>query len=221
MVISQITKNGPITRPDLRKVTDLYHTMIGRRRLDHLEQCLSTILTDNIEGDLIETGVWRGGATIFMRGFLAAHGVADRIVWAADSFAGLPKPSLPQDAALDLSSEVMPGLAVSLEAVKMLFARYGLLDEQVPFLKGWFKDTLSTAPIERLALLRLDGDLYESTMDALSGLYEKLSRGGFVVIDDYYSCQPCRVATDEFRRDRGITTSITGIDEQAVFWRKA
>ena len=206
--------------PALRRVTDLSHTMIGRRRLDNLERCLEQIVADAVPGDLIETGVWRGGAVIFMRGFLAAHAITDRLVWAADSFAGLPPPSLAQDAGFDGSAAVAPGLAVSLDAVKRLFERYGLLDDQVRFLAGWFKDTLARAPIERLALLRLDGDLYESTMDALTALYDRLSPGGFVIVDDYFSCPPCREATEDFRRERAITEATTQIDPQSVFWRK-
>ena len=101
-----------------------------------------------------------------------------------------------------------------------LFKRYDLLDAQVRFLKGWFKDTLAAAPIERLAVLRLDGDLYESTMDALVPLYDKVSGGGFVIVDDYYSCAPCGRAIDEFRATRGISTPLQKIDEQSVFWQK-
>ena len=69
-------------------------------------------------------------------------------------------------------------LAVSLEEVQRNFSKYGLLDEQVVFLKGWFKDYAADAPIDKLALLRLDGDMYESTMDTLSALYDKVSRAG-------------------------------------------
>jgi O-methyltransferase len=206
--------------PQLRQLTDVSHTMIGRRRLDNLEACLEHIVADGVRGDLIETGVWRGGAVIFMRGFLAAYEITDRIVWAADSFEGLPTPSLPQDAGYDGSATVAPGLAVNIEAVKDLFERYGLLDGQVRFLKGWFRDTLPSAPIERLALLRLDGDLYESTMDALTALYDKVSAGGFVIIDDFHSCPPCRLAIEEFRRARGIDDEMVQIDPQSVFWRK-
>src|SRR5581483_977294 len=138
----------------------------------------------------------------------------------ADSFQGLPPPSLPQDAGYDGSAKTSPGLAISLEAVKDLFERYGLLDDRVRFLEGWFCDTLPSAPIERLALLRLDGDLYESTMDALVALYDRLSVGGFVIVDDFFSCPPCRVATEEFRQARGITSEIIQIDPQSIFWRK-
>lgn len=218
VLITRTADNTPL--PALRMVTDVSHTMIGRRRLDNLEACLETIVADNITGDVIETGVWRGGAVIFMRGFLAAHEIHDRFVWAADSFSGLPPPTLPQDAGYDGSATVAPGLAVDLPSVMALFERYGLLDDQVKFLKGWFRDTLPSAPITQLALLRLDGDLYESTMDALTALYDKVSPGGFVIVDDYFSCPPCGSAIEDFRRCRGITDEMIQIDPQSLFWRK-
>lgn len=196
------------------------HSMIGRSRMQNLHYCLDRIIAADVPGDLIETGVWKGGATIFMRGYLAAHGITDRIVWAADSFEGLPPPSLAQDAGTDFSKDKFPYLAVSLEQVKALFARYDLLDDQVRFLKGWFKDTLPAAPIERLALLRLDGDMYESTMDALTHLYHKVSPGGFVIIDDYRSYPGCQQAVDEFRARHGIVDALLPIDGAAFYWRK-
>jgi O-methyltransferase len=208
------------TRSDMRNFTELSHTMIGRKRLDNLQACIETVLDDGVPGDLIETGIWRGGSCIFMLGVLRAYGVTDRVVWAADSFDGVPPPTRPEDAGLDLSKNLLPVLAVPLEEVQALFERYGLLDDRVKFLKGWFRDTLGGAPIERLAVLRLDGDLYESTMDAMNPLYDKVSPGGFVIVDDYYSCAPCGRAIDEFRAARAIVTPMHKIDAQAVFWRK-
>jgi O-methyltransferase len=205
---------------DLRNMCAFSHTMVGRRRLDNIEACLDKVRLDGIPGDLIETGVWRGGASIFMRGYLAVHCMAGRRVWVADSFEGLPKPTFPQDEGYDFSAERMPVLAVSLEEVMENFRRYDLLDEQVTFLKGWFKDTLPEAPIERLAVARLDGDLYESTMDALQALYGKIAPGGFVIIDDYGDFEPCRRATDEFRQAHAIRAPIERIDWAGVFWRK-
>lgn len=196
------------------------HTMIGRDRLDNLENCVTTALDENIPGDLIECGVWRGGAGIFMRSVLAAYGITDRVVWMADSFVGLPKPTSPRDT-LDLSAERRPELAVSLERVRAHFDLYGLLDDQVRFLKGWFKDTLTHAPIERLAVLRVDGDLYESTMDVFVALYDRVSPGGFVIVDDYHCLPCCAEAVDDFRRDRGITDTIQKIDWTGVYWRKS
>jgi hypothetical protein len=104
--------------------------------------------------------------------------------------------------------------------VQDLFARYDLLDDQVRFLPGWFKDTLPRAPIERLALLRIDGDLYESTWDALSMLYPRLCVGGFVIVDDYYCIPACRQAVDEYRQRAGITTPLEAVDWTGVFWQK-
>ena len=156
-----------------------------------------------------------------MRAILMAYGVTDRTVWAADSFEGVPPPSWPQDEGFDISANVLPVLAVSLDEVRELFRRYGVLDEQVKFIKGWFKDTLAAAPIERLAILRLDGDLYESTMDALAPLYDKVGRGGFVIVDDYGSCPPCKRAIDDFRTQRGISDALQSIDIQSVYWRKS
>jgi len=197
----------------------LCHTMIGRKRLDNIESCLDEIVRADVPGDLIECGVWRGGGTVFMRGYLAAHGIEGRTVWVADSFAGLPPPSLPGEE--DLSPSRLPVLAVPLESVRGIFARYGLLDAQVRFLPGWFRETLDAAPIGALALLRIDADLYTSTRDALRALYRKLSPGGFVIIDDYHCIPHCRLAVDEFREAACISEPIERIDWTGIFWRKA
>jgi O-methyltransferase len=195
-------------------------TMIGLKRLDNLQFCIETAIRDGIEGDLIETGVWRGGACIFMRAVLAAHGVRDRRVFVADSFAGLPKPDVERfPADKDDKHHTHLFLAVSREDVENNFRKYGLFDEQVVFLKGWFKDTLPKAPMEQLAVLRLDGDMYGSTMEALTNLYPKLARGGFCVVDDY-ALDGCRKAVDDFRREIGISSEMKDVDWTCRYWRK-
>jgi hypothetical protein len=200
-----------------RDVPSQAHSMIGLRRMNNLQFCIEQALADNVAGDLIETGVWRGGATIFMRGVLKAHGVTDRAVWVADSFEGLPMADLatyPLDAEWAASAGK---LAVDSETVRRNFARYELLDEQVHFLKGWFRDSLPLAPIERLA--GLDGDLYQSTQDALTHLYPKLSPGGYVIVDDFVYAS-CSTAVHDYRRQHGIDESIHDIDGLGAYWRK-
>lgn len=197
------------------------HTMIGIKRLDALHYCVEDVLDRGVPGDFIETGVWRGGACIFMRGVLKARGVTDRVVWVADSFAGLPPPDVeryPQDAGQDFSHR--KELAIPLEEVQENFRRYGLLDEQVRFLKGWFRDTLPSAPVTRLAVLRLDGDLYESTIDALTHLYPRLEKGGYAIIDDYGSVEACKQATNDYRAAHDIEEPIITIDSSGAMWRK-
>ena len=204
-------------------------SMIPLARFDNIKNCIKDILRNGIPGDLIETGVWRGGAAIFMRGALKAYGVTDRLVWAADSFEGLPVPDAER---FPLEAKVQSGpviqkayhnLAVSLEDVKRNFAAFGLLDDQVKFLKGWFKDTLPTAPIRVLSLLRLDGDFYESTRDSLNSLYDRLSVGGYIILDDYGedSWTYCRKAVDEFRAERHIEEPLIAVDSKCFYWRRA
>jgi hypothetical protein len=200
------------------------HTMIGMRRLDNLHECIDNVLADNVPGDLMETGVWRGGACIFMRAALAAHHITDRKVWVADSFRGIPEPDTkryPDDKPLWGIHLFDDFLGVSLEQVQENFRRYGLLDDQVVFLEGWFSETLPTAPVERLAVLRLDGDLYESTMDALVNLYPRLSPGGFLIVDDYHSIEACAKAVHDYREMHHIDEPISKIDWTGVYWRKA
>jgi len=195
-------------------------TMIGLRRLENIEYCFNEIIRNNIPGDFIETGVWRGGATIFMKALLKSANIEDRIVWVADSFEGLPRPNKKYQADKDSTFHSWTELAVSLESVKNNFNKYGLLDENVIFLKGWFKDTLPVAPITNVALLRLDGDMYESTWDALINLYPKLSVGGYILIDDYNSVSNCKKAVDDYRKQNNITEEIQKADWSGVFWKK-
>jgi len=197
------------------------HTMIGIPRLNNIQFCVEQVLANDIPGDLIETGVWRGGATIFMRGILKAYGVRNRKVWVADSFEGLPVADharYPRETNLEFHKE--GELTISLDEVRRNFERYDLLDEQVRFLKGWFSETLPGAPIATLAVVRLDGDMYESTMDGLVNLYPKLSPGGFAIVDDYNVVQACNEAVDDYRKDHGITAELQMIPGAGTFWMK-
>jgi hypothetical protein len=204
-------------------------SMLPLARMDNLEACVKDVVARNVPGDVIETGVWRGGATIFMRAILKSLGVTDRSVWVADSFEGLPEPDaelFPKEAKAYhgvVMQREFQHLAASLEDVRGNFSAFGLLDSQVCFLKGWFKDTLPTAPIERLAVMRLDGDYYESTMDALRSLYAKLSVGGYVIVDDYgeEDWTYCRQAVDEFRAAHHITEPMIGVDRSCVYWQRS
>jgi hypothetical protein len=197
-------------------------TMIGLLRLENIERCAIAALEEGIPGDFVEAGVWRGGASIFLRAILKAFANHNRRIWVIDSFAGLPasNPDLyPADAG-DKLSEYNAYLGVPLERVKANFAKYGLLDEQVRFLPGWFKDSLPSAPIQQISVLRLDGDMYESTMDILNSLYGRVSQGGYVIVDDYGALANCRAAVDDFRAKHTITEEIVAIDWTGVYWQR-
>lgn len=198
-------------------------TMVGLARLANLRELTQSALADGVPGDLVETGVWRGGAAIYMRAVLAAAGDTARTVWACDSFAGLPEADaeqFPMDVPLRLHEH--PQLAVGLDRVKANFARYGLLDDQVRFAPGWFRDTLPKLAVEvdAIAVLRLDGDMYESTSDALTHLEPLVSPGGFIIVDDFNGIEACRQAVTDYRASRGITAEIQAVDWTAIWWRK-
>lgn len=198
------------------------HTMVGLKRLDNLQFCVEEIIKNHIPGDLIETGAWRGGACILMRAILKAYEINNRIVWVADSFEGLPKPNI-KKYPLDrkkIPFDTVDYLKVSLSEVKENFKSYNLLDRQVRFLKGWFKDTLPTAPITKLAFIRLDGDMYESTITSLENLYPKLSVGGYVIIDDFGLLPACRQAVLDYREKNNIKEKIIKIDSCGVYWKR-
>jgi len=222
VVVNSVYKN----EPDSRDVGHLgtpadAHTMIGPKMIRNLQYCLEDVLLRNVPGDIMETGVWRGGGSIFMRGLLKEYGVANRKVYVCDSFEGLPRPNAqayPVDK-VDLSY-TLTDLAVSLEKVKDNFARYDLLDDQVVFVKGFFSDTMPTlGHVDKLAVLRLDGDMYESTWVVLQHMYDKVSPGGYIIVDDF-CLRTCRLAIMEFRDRNGITAQLWRADWCGVYWQK-
>jgi Macrocin-O-methyltransferase (TylF) len=203
-------------------------SMVPLARMNQLQNCVVDVVTKQVPGDLVETGVWRGGVTIFMRALLKVLGDQDRCVWAADSFEGLPEPDpvkFPVEYKAFKSAAMTKyynHLAVSLEEVQRNFAAYGMLDDRVRFLKGWFCNTLPIAPIGKIAVLRLDGDYYESTRDSLVNLYDKVSVGGYVIIDDYGedTWTYCRKAVDEFRAERKIKSPLIRVDRPCSYWQR-
>lgn len=195
-------------------------TMIGRKRLENIQFCAEEIIKNNIDGDFIEAGVWRGGATIFMKAIINAYDL-DKKVFVADSFEGLPKPDINKYPA-DKGDEEYKWdyLKISLEEVKNNFIRFGLLDENVIFLKGWFKDTLFTDKIQKLSLVRIDGDMYESTWDALNALYPKVEKGGFIIIDDYFVNESCSKAVKDYFSKKHLSHELIKIDWTGVYFQK-
>ncbi len=195
-------------------------TMVGRKRIHNVRMLTERVISERVPGDLIEAGCWRGGTVIMMRGVLAAHGDRERTVWAADSFEGLPAPN-PEQFPADLAdiNYTADELKVPIEEVRANLERYGL-DHGVEFLEGWFRDTLPTVRDKQWALVRLDGDLYESTMDGLVNLYPQLSPGGYLIIDDF-GWENCRQAVEDYRAEHGIDEPIERIDWVGAWWRKA
>mmetsp|Transcript_24367 Transcript_24367/g.67420 ORF Transcript_24367/g.67420 Transcript_24367/m.67420 type:complete len:406 (-) Transcript_24367:67-1284(-) len=201
--------------------TFLGDTMTGWARLDNVYDLLRNVTRNNIKGDYIETGVWRGGSSIFAKAALRAlEPNSGRVSYVCDSFHGLP----PGDKSLNVKDKGWndwPYLSVSSDIVANNFIKYGLLDATVVFAKGFFNETMPLLrnQIEFLSIMRLDGDMYESTVDVLYNLYDKLSIGGYAIIDDWYGF-PAKTACLDFFEVHGINPTIVTIDIVSVYWQK-
>eukprot|EP00928_Gymnodinium_smaydae_P005345 TRINITY_DN11825_c0_g1_i1.p1 TRINITY_DN11825_c0_g1~~TRINITY_DN11825_c0_g1_i1.p1 ORF type:complete len:606 (-),score=66.17 TRINITY_DN11825_c0_g1_i1:268-2064(-) len=155
----------------------------GLVRMDSLHDLLRNVfIVKKLHGDFLETGVWRGGSCLYAKAFIEAYGIKKH-VWGLDSFSGLPTGQHPRDPHHNFQSF----LVASQESVEDLFKRYELWDDKVHLVKGWFEDTLPVVrkQVASLSILRLDGDLYKSTLEVLCALYDHLLVGGFWIMDDY------------------------------------
>lgn len=195
------------------------YTLIGPDGLNNIEYLLRKVKDENIKGDFVETGAWKGGACIFARGIMNELGIKGK-VYVCDSYKGLPVPDVecyPVDRGDDHHS--IDDLRISKKDVEDNFKKFNLL-ENVIFVEGWFKDTLPELKkeIKNISILRLDGDMYQSTMEALENLYPLVSVGGYIIIDDYLLWRAKR-ALDDFMKKYDITSTIEYVDK-TYFWKK-
>ena len=214
-----------------------YHTTLSVAALLHLEVVVDAVLDEGIPGDFIETGVFRGGACIFLRGLLAARGVEDRRVFVADSFRGIPEPRRRVELAegktcdpdVEPTADWTDRYVSGKDAVAYNFRRYGLLDRRVVFVEGFFNESLppllgsvnAVRPVEApddapvLALLRIDCDAHDGVLDALEAGYPRVAPGGFVIIDDWH-LGGARAAVHAFRRRFGISAPLFPLPSDLV-----
>ena len=194
-------------------------TMIGVKRMKQLRKAITQVLADGLPGDLIECGCWRGGASIFMAATLEAY-ESTRKLFVCDSFEGLPAPYLPQDEKMCLHlGGNREYLSVPIHEVRENFMRYGLLNDRVEFVHGWFKDTLPKMRDRKWCVIRADGDMYSSTREIMENLYPGLTPHGILICDDYHDVPECKLAIDEYRSEKGITSPIIEIDDHGIWWR--
>ena len=182
-------------------------TMTAHEKLNALVMATRYVVDHGIAGDFVECGVWRGGSMQAVALALLDRGVTDRELHLFDTFAGMPEPTA-EDRALDgtPAAELLAEsprdaklwAVASLEDVREGMAETGYPAERMHYCVGKVEDTLPERAPERIALLRLDTDWYESTRHELEHLYDRLVPGGVLIIDDYGSWQGSKEATDEF-----------------------
>jgi hypothetical protein len=209
----------------------LPYTMSSYERLNNAYELACAVERDGVPGALVECGVFKGGCAAVM-GYVARRAGAGRALWLFDSFEGLPEPTAADGAEaaaysrarasgkLDAVGRCVGPLA---DVRRILFETLRLDERRVLIRQGWFQQTLPAARAEigPIALLRLDGDWYESTRCCLEQLYDAVVPGGYVILDDYYCWEGCRKAFDEFAAGRGLAVDLVRIDEAGAWFRKA
>ena len=199
-------------------------SMAGAKRMLNVHKLIEQVEADKIPGDFVETGVWRGGVCIYAAGVYQTNNIKlkDRKIWVCDSFEGLPQPNEAQYPVDQGDTHfTAQWLKCDMDTVARNFASYNLLSDQIKFVKGFFSDTLPKMKdeIEQISILRLDGDMYESTIVALENLYPKLSVGGYVIVDDY-GLPNCRKALEDYRKFHDIEDEYIEIDNSSVYFKK-
>lgn len=191
------------------------YTMIGLRRLDNLEACINSVISNNIPGAIVEAGVWKGGACIFANAVLNELG-EKRNIYVCDIFDGtFPKPLQECDEWTE-KNDFSP-LSITLKDVKKNFTQFGLLNDNLIFKEGWFSETLPSIT-EPVAILRIDGDTYQSTMDTLL-LEKNIPSGGFIIMDDWAIASSRQAFLDYFK-GQVTEADVIPVDSLSVYWKK-
>tara|TARA_B100001057_G_C22610605_1_gene856415 strand:+ start:46 stop:804 length:759 start_codon:yes stop_codon:yes gene_type:complete len=220
---------NPDKEVELGKIWPEFPTlsMIGKPRLDNIQKLALDCLKNNIKGHFLEAGIWKGGAIALMAALVKTTGNQDqRKVIGMDSFEGIPaaKPDIyPADEAHIGCDEIEILANNSLEEVEGYLSRLDLMNKGgTQLIKGWFCDILPQVvkQYESFALVRLDGDTYESTIQCLENLEPHTSKGGYIIIDDYYSWTGCQQATDDYRKKNNITARLVRVDWTCAYWQK-
>ena len=209
--------------------TYLGYTMTGTKRIGTIEFLLKDIFDKKIAGDFVETGVWRGGSSIFARGVIRAYHEGFRSSYVCDSFAGLPPGKIIFGVG-DMNWDNTPYLEVNSLEVAKNFHSVSMLDPNVIFVQGFFNNSMPhlKKQMGKISILRLDGDIYESTVDVLYHLYDKVEIGGYIIIDDWNKDDltpptpfPAKTAVLDFFKVHNINDAeIITIDPIAIYWQK-
>jgi O-methyltransferase len=198
------------------------YSMLSTIRLITLYQLVRDVQQRGLKGDIVECGVWNGGAAAMMaRSLQDAGGTKQRSLWLFDSFEGLPPPG--KNDGKSITEHYFKGLCKgSLDQVKAIFDKLEVSFDHVKIVKGWLEDTLHINSIGQVVLLHIDTDWYESVKSTLEHMYDKVVAGGYIVVDDFYFHEGCRRAVSDFLKERGFESKIQMIkvDRSAVYFQK-
>ncbi len=222
IIPQKLSKNELIFLLKYKKFVDLpnVYSMCYNEKINQLTKILVKVINEQISGSLIETGVWKGGMGMWMKCILKYY-QDPRSIWLFDTYGYFPEPSHKTDALIHPITQLLFENAPSMEQVKNNFKKYGLLDSNIHFVQGEFRNTLNKVNPGNIAILRLDSDYYDSTMLVLESYYWKVVNGGYIIIDDYNNPYlACKQAVNDFRTKYNITTPIQDSNQESIYWKK-
>lgn len=229
-----ILNRGYRDEPELQRMafTVRDFTMVSYEGLCTLGDQVRFCEETNIPGDLVELGTWKGGCLAMMAQANLKWGKSRRTLRGFDSFQGLPRPRLDKDYGADIQEffKVSEGqsdgalipinaLEADISAPLRILEEVGYPKENVKFHAGWFQETVPKVNIEKIAVLRLDGDFYDSYAVPLEYLYDRVTLGGFIVIDDWV-LRGCREAVADFFAKRQLAPYLSHVDGSVRYFRK-
>lgn len=211
---------------------DDVYSMCSEKEVDQLYLVLLNVISNKIEGDIVETGVWRGGMVFFVQAMLAHFGEKKRQVWGFDAFDKFPKPEISpfndsqeineKDSTIHALTQIMYSHPPKLKDVEFNFKKLGLFDSNVHLVKGLFSKTIpeNIDAIQKISVLRIDNDYYDSVYYILESLYFKIQPGGYVILDDYNNpVIGCKDAVIDFRLKHGIVNEIIDTYGGSIYWK--
>lgn len=199
------------------------YTMTSPERIVSLCEAVKYVQQNGIEGDIVECGVWKGGSMMAVADTLLGLNSTDRNLYLFDTFEGMPPPT-ENDVDIggasaqilldnsDKEKDVSVWCNAAIDIVKDALGSTGYPDEKMHFIKGLVEETIPEFIPEKIAILRLDTDWYESTKHEMEHLFPRLSRGGVLIIDDYGHWQGARKAVDEYLENNKIRILLNRID---------
>jgi O-methyltransferase len=198
------------------------YTMTSPERIHALVTAVEYVIANDIPGDIVECGVWRGGSMMAVAETLVRLGKTNRRLYLFDTFEGMPPPAETDvnfrgEAAADLMSKAERDTAwvwavAQLEDVKERMRSTGYPEDLIEYVEGKVEDTIPREAPEQVAILRLDTDWYQSTKHEMKHLYPRLSPGGVLIVDDYGHWEGAKKAVDEYIVEERVRCLLCRVD---------
>lgn len=204
--------------------SDIVYSMASESEIDFMRIAIKDILQSQIVGDIVQAGVWRGGMSIWMNyliyNLFPGQNIEPRKLWLFDSYGEFPCPTYPRDKYVHPVTEILYENHATTEVVESNFEKFGIPTSNVYLVKGKFEDSIKNVDIPKISILHLDCDYYDSTLLMIEKYYPKITKGGYIIINNYYyEYIHAKIAVDEYRGKNNITNPVIKLGEKYGYWK--